>query len=662
MMHRDEQQTQQGAGTNGPPAPPAPDPTPAPLLREGVFQAAKIGLIGSAFAWHLSLVGMIERFAERQLIGEAISVGYTILAVLMLLVGYLTARRLSHASEGVGLFCAAVAGGVIGAMLLVLALIVHAFEIGDIFIFATFRLVRVLLVDADYQDQLDMLQVSVPVLSGLLFGLIGGTFALIPAQWRRVVVSALTITALIGLLQKELALLLPQGSRRWFFTREGLTYGGAVISLVIAGGATWARSFFQSLQARRARARATEPGAGTLAGRSWQWWAGVVLLAVFLLSFPLWSKPSLSNAANRVGYYMVMGLGLNMVVGLAGMLDLGFVAFYAIGAYTMAILTSPDVGSSLFHTPHGGGLLNFWEALPFSMLTAVIGGALLALPILKMRGDYLAIATLGFGEIIRIVVGSDALRPITYGAQGIRNIDRPEVTHAAITILNWFGIDHIDGFFTVVRESSQYLYVVIENRLVIDDSQKFYYLILAACVLAWVMASRLKYSRLGRAWMAIREDEDVAQAMGINRVNTKLWAFVLGAFLGGLSGGVASSYIQSVVARSFDLWISINVLCLIIVGGMGSLPGVLVGSLAMIGLPELLRGFDEYRMLIYGAVLVVMMLYRPQGLWPDTLVSREVQEHPPLANPDLAPPDADAPDEAGGQHTAPAPPGEDKNQ
>ncbi|NJN66262.1 MAG: branched-chain amino acid ABC transporter permease [Chloroflexaceae bacterium] len=281
-------------------------------------------------------------------------------------------------------------------------------------------------------------------------------------------------------------------------------------------------------------------------------------------------------------------------------------------------------------------------------------GALLALPILKMRGDYLAIATLGFGEIIRIVVGSDALKPITYGSQGIRNIDRPEVTHAVITILNWFGVDHIDHFFTVVGESRQYLYVVIENRLVIDDSQKFYYLILATCVFAWVIASRLKYSRLGRAWMAIREDEDVAQAMGINRVNAKLWAFVLGAFLGGLSGGVASSYIQSVVARGLDLWISINVLCLIIVGGMGSLPGVLVGSLAMIGLPELLRGFDEYRMLIYGAVLVAMMLYRPQGLWPDTAGSHRV---PPTREAPPGPaPGSEAPGEPGEQGSVP--PGE----
>jgi branched-chain amino acid transport system permease protein len=147
-------------------------------------------------------------------------------------------------------------------------------------------------------------------------------------------------------------------------------------------------------------------------------------------------------------------------------------------------------------------------------------------------------------------------------------------------------------------------------------------------MLAWFIASRLKTSKLGRSWMAVREDEDVAQAMGINRVMAKLLAFVIGAFLGGLSGGVFASMIGSVVPRSFDLLVSINVLSLIIVGGMGSLPGVVVGAIAMVGLPELLREFREYRMLVYGAVIVFMMLYRPQGLWPETVVAREFEDDP----------------------------------
>jgi branched-chain amino acid transport system permease protein len=308
----------------------------------------------------------------------------------------------------------------------------------------------------------------------------------------------------------------------------------------------------------------------------------MAVLAIFLLTFPLWSKSFLSNVAVLVGLYIIMGMGLNLVIGFAGMLDLGFVAFYAIGAYTMAILTSPDLGFFDF---------TFWQALPFSMIFAMIGGTILALPILKMRGDYLAIATLGFGEIIRILALSDFLKPYMGGAQGITRIARPE-----------FG------------------------ELIIKDPQQFYYLILVGCVVAWYVGSNLKRSRLGRAWMAIREDEDVAQAMGINRVMVKLSAFVIGAFLGGLSGGMFAGFVGSVVPKSFELLISINVLALIIVGGMGSLPGVIVGAIAMVGLPELLREFREYRMLVYGAVVVLMMLYRPQGLWPEAVVAREMQE------------------------------------
>jgi len=156
--------------------------------------------------------------------------------------------------------------------------------------------------------------------------------------------------------------------------------------------------------------------------------------------------------------------------------------------------------------------------------------------------------------------------------------------------------------------------------------QAFYYLILLGCVIAWVVASRIKRSRLGRAWMSIREDEDVAQAMGINRVSAKLTAFAIGALFGGLSGSIFAAMVNSVVPTSFGLLISINVVALIIIGGLGSLPGVVVGALVLVGLPELLREFNDYRLLVYGVVLVVMMLYRPQGLWPEESIAREMHE------------------------------------
>jgi branched-chain amino acid transport system permease protein len=221
----------------------------------------------------------------------------------------------------------------------------------------------------------------------------------------------------------------------------------------------------------------------------------------------------------------------------------------------------------------------------------LVAGMFLGLPVLRMRGDYLAIATLGFGEIIRLLALSDWLRPYLGGAQGVTRIARPS----------------IGGF-------------------VFESPQSYYYLILIGCVVTWIVASRIKDSRLGRAWMSIREDEDVAQAMGINRVTAKLTAFALGALFGGLAGTIFAAMVNSVVPTSFGLLISINVVALIIIGGLGSLPGVVVGALVLVGLPELLREFSDYRLLVYGVVLVVMMLYRPQGLWPEETIAREMRE------------------------------------
>jgi branched-chain amino acid transport system permease protein len=214
---------------------------------------------------------------------------------------------------------------------------------------------------------------------------------------------------------------------------------------------------------------------------------------------------------------------------------------------------------------------------------------ILGIPVLKMRGDYLAIATLGFGEIIRILVLSDFLRPWLGGAQGIGKIPK-----AAI------------------------------GGLEFATPQQLYYLILAGCLLVAFVSLRLRDSRLGRAWMAVREDEDVAQAMGINLVATKLLAFATGAGFSAISGAIFVTKLGSVYPHSFNVMISINILCVIIVGGMGSIPGVVVGAMALVGLPELLREFAEYRLLVYGAALVAMMLLRPEGLWPEAVRRREL--------------------------------------
>jgi branched-chain amino acid transport system permease protein len=289
----------------------------------------------------------------------------------------------------------------------------------------------------------------------------------------------------------------------------------------------------------------------------------------------------LSEVLVIIGLYIMLGFGLNIIIGFSGMLDLGHVAYFAIGSYTVAVLTSAELGFFA---------LNFWQALPFAITMGVITGIMICTPVLKMRGDYLAITTLGFGEIIRLLVLSDFLKPYIGGAQGIGMIPKASI-----------------GSFAFARP------------------QELYYLVIAGCLLAGFIAWRLRDSRLGRSWMAVREDEDVAQAMGINLVSTKLKAFAVGAGFSALSGAIFATKLGSVYPHSFNVMISINIVCVIIVGGMGSLPGVIVGAAALVGLPELLREFAEYRLLVYGAVLVAMMLLKPEGLWPEKQRARELQ-------------------------------------
>ena len=278
-----------------------------------------------------------------------------------------------------------------------------------------------------------------------------------------------------------------------------------------------------------------------------------------------------------------MGLGLNIVVGFAGLLDLGYVAFFAIGAYVMGILTSEG---SL------GLGFTFWTALPFSVLASTLFGIILGIPVLRMRGDYLAIVTLGFGEIIRILALSDMLKSFIGGAQGVLQIPKPSI----------FGFELI-------------------------KPEALFYIILIGVLLAAFISWRLRDSRLGRQWMAMREDETVAEAMGINLVQTKLLAFATGAAFSGLAGAIFASKLTSIFPHSFNLIVSINVLSLIIVGGIGSLPGVVVGALILVGLPELLREFAEHRLLMYGALLIGMMLAKPEGFWPSETIKRELHAH-----------------------------------
>ncbi|HET9590851.1 MAG TPA: hypothetical protein VFO91_18820, partial [Anaerolineales bacterium] len=310
-------------------------------------------------------------------------------------------------------------------------------------------------------------------------------------------------------------------------------------------------------------------------------------LGIVLLLLPQILGLFFSEILDNVSMYILMGLGLNIVVGFAGLLDLGYVAFFAIGAYTMGVLTSPELGT---------GTMSWWQALPFALLASFLAGFVLGLPVLKMRGDYLAIVTLGFGEIVRLMVLSDWLRPWLGGSQGIQRIAQPRI-----------------------------------GNFLLNTPQELYYLFLVGLGVVAFIAWRLKDSRLGRSWMALREDEDVAMAMGINHVTTKLLAFATGALFSGLAGAIFAAKLTSVYPHSMNFLVSINVLSLIIIGGMGSIPGVFIGALVLIAAPELLREFAEFRYLVYGALLVTMMLTRPEGLWPERRRKLELHEEEPTA-------------------------------
>jgi branched-chain amino acid transport system permease protein len=367
--------------------------------------------------------------------------------------------------------------------------------------------------------------------------------------------------------------------------------GSAFVRLLFRGGLAWYTAVaifliafgFSLFWQSRGTAMQTRYRTTTAPYQKQVRYGSIGMGGIILLLLPWVLGTFLSEVLDNVGLYILMALGLNMAVGLAGLLDLGYVANFAVGAYVAAIFTTTGDQSI--------GQLSFWLVIPLSIIAAMITGFLLALPVLRMRGDYLAITTLGFGEIIRILVLSDWLAPYIGGTQGVQDIPNPTI----------FG-------FAFSRP------------------EHFYYLILAGCLVALFVSVRLNNSRTGRQWMALREDEDVAAAMGIDTVLTKLLAFTLSAATGGLAGAIFAAKLSTTFPQSFTLLVSINVLSIIIVGGMGSVPGIVLGAFVLIGAPELLREFQEYRLLIYGALLILVMLLRPEGLWPSAVRRRELHD------------------------------------
>ena len=305
----------------------------------------------------------------------------------------------------------------------------------------------------------------------------------------------------------------------------------------------------------------------------------LLLVGIPALFFPFFFSIYQTNIMTTALIYVVLGLGLNIVVGLAGLLDLGYVAFYAVGAYSYALLN--------YHFD-----LGFWAALPLGAGLAAIFGILLGFPILRLRGDYLAIVTLGFGQIIRLVL--ENWNDFSFGPSGIANIPRPGL----------FGME--------LSLSAATFYM--------------YYLMVGFTVFTVFVVRRLKDSRIGRAWIALREDELACQAMGIDLGRTKLTAFALGASWAGMMGVVFAAKTTFINPASFTFMESAMILAIVVLGGMGSIAGVIVSALILILLPEYLRAFADWRMLIFGAILVVMMIFRPQGLLSDRRRRYEFEE------------------------------------
>ena len=375
----------------------------------------------------------------------------------------------------------------------------------------------------------------------------------------------------------------------------------------------------------------------------------------------------LNEILATVGLFMLMGLGLNIVVGFAGLLDLGYVAFFAVGAYSTAVLTSPG-------SPRWTPELSFWWAIPLVIVAAAIAGIVVGTPVIRMRGDYLAIVTLGFGEIARILFLSDWLKPTFGGAQGILQIPSIPIdrglAQAGLLVLVaafvvggvwWYsrnrpgralaasgpgtaraGLDRAEILFRMsgfafAALAALFVYWLIssdEGTIVVlgTNTQAIFYMILVFVILAAYVTWRLAESRIGRAWMAMREDEQVAEVMGISIVRAKLLAFVTGAVLASFGGALFAVKIGSIFPNSFSLIVSIIILVLIIVGGMGNIPGVAIGALVLVGIlggptqPGLLREFEEYKLLIYGALLIYMMLKKPEGLLPSARRTQELHQ------------------------------------
>ena len=552
-------------------------------------RVAKIGAIAAVAVLYLCMVGLVEAFKDRNVVTGVITLGAVMVLAVPLIAGYRAALPPRDASAQAlrapqRVLLGLLVGLIVGAVLGVFVLIASTIDVRGVLV----RISPPLLEFLSLGLPSGMALLAITGIGGLT-GALGALLLVSPARIRNAVTSGLIAVLFMSMIEPLLRPRLEQldytAISDFLYKSHGLTEVASILCFVVGAVAAvlW--------QPGNDFVRRTVEAAPVQTRRRIRGWT-IAALVVAVLILPQVSGTFLAQVAVLVGLYMLLALGLNIVVGYAGLLDLGYVAFFAVGAYLTALLTSPD--SSL------GIGLPFFVALPIVMLGAGMTGLLIGAPVLRLRGDYLAIVTLGFGEIARVLFESDALRPWLGGVQGILGIPSPFPVRIDLQL----GATHI--FAT--------------------GPQVFYYPIFAFCALAAVFAYRLSNSRIGRAWNAMREDESVAEATGVSTVSYKLLAFALGATTGCLSGALFAVQLGSVFPGSFDVFVSITVLAVIILGGMGSISGVILGAIVLIGLPELLREFVEYRVLVYGGVLVAMMLLRPEGLIPNRGRQRELHE------------------------------------
>ena len=563
-----------------------------PALAQDWRRLMRMGAVGAVAQVFIALSNMPVRLDERVIVKPVLSLGYLTLLIVPFAAGHRVGHQIKR--EGMPQYAAgahevaggAACGAVAGGGLSLLAVLLANFDLREPLVNWSPMLAELLAF-----GNATWFAVAIWLVIGAAIGALGGALRMLGPRTRRAVVTMVLAVGGAAVLE-PLVVDLAEGMRlealtdRLYARRGGVNWTSA-LGLAAASGilAVLGRG-----RIHQARARIAE-----LEGAQRTRTNGLLILATaaVLIVLPLFAGKLTNELLANVGLFVLLALGLNVVVGLAGILDLGYVAFFAVGSYSAAVLTAAT-------SPRINPELPWLVALVVVVIITGLVGLFIGAPVIRMRGDYLAIVTLGFGEIIRLIFLSDWLSGWFGGSQGITKIPGAGI----------FGLTSVAG----------------------TDPRRVFYLVLAFCAIAIYVSWRLERSRLGRAWMAVREDETVAEAMGINTVNVKLLAFVVGAVLGSFSGAIFSAKVGSVFPNSFLILVSIVILVVVIFGGMGNIVGVIAGSAVLIGVlggpkqPGLLAEFSEFKLLIYGALLIWMMLARPEGLIPSVRRSRELHQ------------------------------------